>query len=80
MQHVAKCPMAYQIEPCGDGRVNVWLCRQVDTYVTEDGIREYDVDMRVKMGVRNTPTLEASLRKFWETWWALAALSGEQRP
>ncbi|MEG2217759.1 MAG: hypothetical protein RRZ24_11405, partial [Clostridia bacterium] len=64
------------IEQNSAGTVNVWLCRQVDTYVTEDGIREYDVDVRVVYGIDKTPGLEADIRMRFEAWWDAAVKEG----
>ena len=71
-RHFRSMPQAYDFEPSADGRVNIWLCRQVDTYITPDGLREYDVDVRVVCGIKATPTLEESVRRHWETWWSIA--------
>lgn len=71
-KHLTQLPQAYDLDRRGDGYVDIWLCRQIDTYVTPGGIREYDVDVRVIFGVDDTPGLEADVRMNWETWWAAA--------
>ena len=72
-RHFVATPEAYSLEWRGDGMVNVWLCREVDSYVTEDGLREYDVDVRVVRGIEKAPGLEDDIRQRWECWWDLAA-------
>lgn len=75
-RHLRKMPHAYELEYRDDGFVNVWLCRQVDTYVCDDGIREYDIDVRVACGIENTPELETDIRLRYEAWWNMAAKEG----
>ncbi len=54
-----------------DGYANLWLCRQVDTYLC-GGIREYDVDIRVVRGIEKTPEMEADVRLRFDAWWDMA--------
>ncbi|MEG1358392.1 MAG: hypothetical protein RSE23_01885 [Clostridia bacterium] len=68
-------PRAYTIEQNGTGTVNVWLCRQIKTYITVDGIREFDIDIRVMRNVEQTPETEADVRRRFEMWWESAGLA-----
>lgn len=62
LMHLRKMPRAYEIESRDDWLVNVWLCRQIDTYICDDGIREFDIDVRVVQGVEFTSGLEDDIR------------------
>ena len=73
LRHVTRLPQAYAIEAAPGGLVNVWLCRQIDSYQTPDGQWEYDVDVRVVPGVQRTPGMESDIRERFEAWWAEAA-------
>lgn len=75
IRHVRVLPQAYTIEPRPDGLVDVWLCRQVDTYTTIDGVCEHDVDVRVLLGIVKTDHLEETIRYNWEAWWEAATLA-----
>jgi hypothetical protein len=72
IRHVRVLPQAYTIEPRPDGLVDVWLCRQVDTYTTEDGIREFDVDIRVMCEIPENEIDESDIRARFESWWDAA--------
>lgn len=76
-KHFRTLPQVYSIEARPDGRVNIWLFRQVDTYVSADGMREYDVDVRVIHGVENIKNLEAGGRAHWSAWWSIAEIPDE---
>ena len=71
-KHIRVLPEAYSIEYRADGFINIWLCRQIDTYIDADGHREYDIDVRVVCGVESTPGLEEDIRLRFEAWWDMA--------
>ena len=67
-----KLPEAYAVEKRADGLANLWLCRQVVTYTTEDGMREFDVDIRVMCGIPENEIDESDIRARFESWWDAA--------
>ena len=73
IRHLTQMPHAYTIEAAPGGLCSVWLCRQIDAYTSKDGIREYDIEVRVVQGITPAPELEEDIRLRFEAWWTGAA-------
>lgn len=58
----------YAIEPCADGTVDVYLIPSAQTYHTDVGVDEYDIDLRVVRGVVPYQGLEDDIRCRYESW------------
>lgn len=58
----------YAIDDNGDGTADVYLMPEVTVYHTEDGFREYDVQVRIVRGVIAWDGMEADIRARYEAW------------
>ncbi len=58
----------YEIVPCDNGTVDVYLRPEVTVYDTGAGVREYDVRVRVVRGVVPWNGLEDDIRARFDAW------------
>ena len=58
----------YHITENDDGTVDVFLNPNVQTIVTVDGIRDFDIQVRVVRGVVPWPGIEDDIRARYDAW------------